>query len=174
MSNVPHRYIRGGTTPGCGAEDSVRIGRIVRTYGEPGKFYRATNLYLFTPDRVRKVWCQFSDPVRDDNVRNREPPFADRTYGEQEQLRPGPSRRPRVAMWSLCRSRDLDILVWARRRIDKPYGTSIKGGSQASPCDQDQLRACPVGPDPRHLSRRLASPGTAVAEVDFRQFGYDS
>ena len=55
----------------------------VRTFGEPGKFYRATNLYLFTPDRQRKVWCMFGDPMREDKVRIVNLAFADKTYGPQ-------------------------------------------------------------------------------------------
>jgi hypothetical protein len=56
---------------------------VVRTFGEPGKFYSATNLYLFTPDRLRKVWCMFGDPLREDKVRIVNLAFADRVHGPQ-------------------------------------------------------------------------------------------
>ena len=84
MSNTPHWYVRGGTTPGFSREDALRVSRLVRTYGEPGKFYRQTNLYLYTPDRVRKVWCMFGDPIREDKVRIVNLAFADQVYGLQD------------------------------------------------------------------------------------------
>ncbi|GCD88761.1 hypothetical protein [Nocardioides sp. LS1] len=84
MPDVPHWYVRGGTTPGFTRDDSLRVARLVRTFGEPGKFYRATNLYLYTPDRVRKVWCMFGDPIREDKVRIVNLAFADQVYGPQE------------------------------------------------------------------------------------------
>ena len=68
MSEVPPRYVRGGTTSGFSRENALRVSRLVRAFGEPGKFHRATNLYLYTPDRVRKVWCMFGDPIREDTV----------------------------------------------------------------------------------------------------------
>lgn len=84
MPDTPHWYIRGGTTPGFSREDALRVARLVRTFGEPGKFHRATNLYLYTPDRVRKVWCMFGDPVREERVRIVNLAFTDRVYGPQE------------------------------------------------------------------------------------------
>lgn len=83
MSDVPHWYIRGGTTPGFSREDALRVSRLIRTYGEPGRFYAQTNLYLYTPDRVRKVWCQFGNPIREEKVRIVNLAFADKTYGLQ-------------------------------------------------------------------------------------------
>ena len=29
----------------------MRVARLVRTFGEPGKIYNATNLHMYTPDR---------------------------------------------------------------------------------------------------------------------------
>jgi hypothetical protein len=98
--SAPHWYVRGGTTPGFSREDSLRVARLVRTFGEPGKFHRATNLYLFTPDRVRKVWCMFGDPVKEEKVRIVNLAFADKTYGRSAtSIRPGstPSRCLRAA-----------------------------------------------------------------------------
>lgn len=82
--SAPHWYVRGGTTPGFSRDDALRVSRLVRTYGEPGKFYRATNLYLYTPDRVRKVWCMFGNPVQEEKVRIVNLAFADQVYGPQE------------------------------------------------------------------------------------------
>ena len=84
MSSTPHWYVRGGTTPGFTREDALRVSRLVRTFGEPGRFYRQTNLYLFTPDRVRKVWCMFGDPIREEKVRIVNLAYADQAYGPQE------------------------------------------------------------------------------------------
>ncbi|KAB2806916.1 hypothetical protein F9L07_28180 [Pimelobacter simplex] len=83
MPDVPHWYVRGGRTPGFTTADSERVARIVRTFGEPGKFYRQTNLYLFTVDRVRKVWCMHSDPPRNDNVRIVNLAYANQVHGPQ-------------------------------------------------------------------------------------------
>lgn len=84
MPDDPHWYVRGGTTPGFSVRDSVRVGRIIRTFGEPGKFWRRTNLYLFTEDRARKFWCMFSIPPGDGgDVRIVNLAFADKTYGPQ-------------------------------------------------------------------------------------------
>lgn len=81
---APHWWVRGGRTPGFSAADSVRVGRIVRTFGEPGKFWRSTNLYLFTEDRARKFWCIFSSPPGDgSDVRIVNLAHADKTYGPQ-------------------------------------------------------------------------------------------
>ena len=84
MPDVPHWYVRGGRTPGFSEQDAVRVGRIVRTFGEPGKFWRRTNLYLFTEDRARKFWCMFSEPPGDgSDVRIVNLAHADKTYGPQ-------------------------------------------------------------------------------------------
>lgn len=85
MPDVPHWYVRGGRTPGFTTTDSVRVGRVVRTFGEPGKFWKRTNLYLFTEDRARKFWCIFSVPPGDgSDVRIVNLAHADKTYGPQQ------------------------------------------------------------------------------------------
>jgi len=40
-----------GETPGTDRADFIRAGKVIRTFGEPGKFYHLTRLYLFTHDR---------------------------------------------------------------------------------------------------------------------------
>lgn len=41
---APHSYVVHGRSPGLTMDDYVRVGRIIRTFGEPGKFYNSTNL----------------------------------------------------------------------------------------------------------------------------------
>lgn len=82
--SAPHWYVVEGRTLGLTREDYIRAGRVIRTFGEPGKFWSYTNLYLFTEDRSRKFWCMWSDPVRPDH----DPTLinlakTDRTYGPQ-------------------------------------------------------------------------------------------
>jgi hypothetical protein len=64
--SAPHWYVVDGRTEGMTHEDYVRAGRVIRTFGEPGRFYSMTNLYLFTEDRRLKFWCMWSSPPRDD------------------------------------------------------------------------------------------------------------
>lgn len=78
---APHWWVKGGRTPGFTADDSRRVGRVVRTFGEPGRFYATTNLYLFTPDRLRKMWCMFGEKPKPPSIVNLA--MADRTYGPQ-------------------------------------------------------------------------------------------
>ena len=52
MPDTPHEYgVRGKTLD---EEDFVRAVRVIRTFGEPGKFYSMTNVYLVSPDGTRK------------------------------------------------------------------------------------------------------------------------
>lgn len=63
------------------AEDFVRAGRVIRTFGVPGKFWSYSNIYLTSPDGRLKWWTM--DPVADDtDLINRA--TTDRTYGPQE------------------------------------------------------------------------------------------
>src|SRR4051794_27437611 len=41
---APHWYIAAGRTPGLTMEDFALAGRVIRTFGEPGKFWKRTNL----------------------------------------------------------------------------------------------------------------------------------
>ncbi|WP_166389593.1 hypothetical protein [Nocardioides ochotonae] len=78
---APHWYVRGGGTPGFTRDDSRRVGRVVRTFGEPGKFWKRTNLYLFTEDRARKFWCMFGEVPKPPGIVNLA--HATRVYGPQ-------------------------------------------------------------------------------------------
>lgn len=86
--SAPHWYVVEGRTPGLTHDDFVRAGRVIRTFGEPGKFYSMTNVYLFANGRLGprtlKFWCMWSSPPNDDT----DPTLinlatTDRTYGPQ-------------------------------------------------------------------------------------------
>lgn len=53
---APHSYVVLGRTAGMTAEDYVRAGRVIHTFGQPAKFYGMTNLYLTSPDGHLKWW----------------------------------------------------------------------------------------------------------------------
>lgn len=80
--SAPHWWILLGRTPGLDAADFRRIGEVIRTFGEPGKFYSYTNLYLYTRDRRLWFWCMWGSPPGDQpdlvNVAT-----TDRKYGPQ-------------------------------------------------------------------------------------------
>lgn len=80
---APHWYVVHPRTPGMTRADFVRVGRIVRTFGEPGKFWNRTNLYLFTEDRRLKFWCMWGCPPEPSHARLVNLATSDRTYGEQ-------------------------------------------------------------------------------------------
>jgi hypothetical protein len=80
---APHWYVMPGRTPGFRTADAWRVGRIVRTFGEPGKFWRHTQLYLFTPDRARKFWMMWEVPFKPERHRLVNLGTTERTYGEQ-------------------------------------------------------------------------------------------
>lgn len=61
--SAPHWYVVQGKTPDLTYEDYVRIGRVIRTFGEPGNFYGITNLYLYSEDRRLKYWCMWGHDV---------------------------------------------------------------------------------------------------------------
>ena len=43
---APHEYVVGDRTPGLTAADCVRAARVIRTFGTPAKFFKATRTYL--------------------------------------------------------------------------------------------------------------------------------
>lgn len=46
---APHEYVVAGKTPGLTEDDIARAAHVIRTYGEPMKFYKQTRIYLVTP-----------------------------------------------------------------------------------------------------------------------------
>lgn len=46
---APHEYVAFNRTEGLTKEDFVRAAHVIRTFGEPHKFYKTTRIYLTTP-----------------------------------------------------------------------------------------------------------------------------
>ena len=77
---APHSYVVQGRTMGMAAADYVRAGRVIHTFGQPGKFYGMTSIYLTSPDGQVKWWTMDPD-VRDTTLINQA--TTDRLYGVQ-------------------------------------------------------------------------------------------
>ena len=84
MRTAPHFYIVAGRTPGIAYDDFIRAGRVVRTFGEAGRFWRTTRLYLFNEDRSLLYWVIWSSPPKDDDARGINMATALRTFGPQD------------------------------------------------------------------------------------------
>ena len=55
---APHHYIVEGRTPGVTHEDMVRAARVIHTFGQPGKYYSLTKIYLVSPDGKSRWWTE--------------------------------------------------------------------------------------------------------------------
>ena len=77
---APHEYVVLGRTQGITREDFVRAGRVIRTFGQPGKFWHSTNIYLTTDDGW-KFWTM-DEQVTDTDLINRA--TVDKVYGPQD------------------------------------------------------------------------------------------
>lgn len=64
-------------------EEILRVGRIIRTFGEPGKFYSRTGLYLYTTDRRMKFWAMWGDDPTPEDANLINLATTERVYGEQ-------------------------------------------------------------------------------------------
>lgn len=78
---APHDYVVAGRNPELTREDFVRAGAVIRTFGQPGRFYRSTNIYLTGPDR-RWKWWTMDRRVADTDLINRA--TTDQVYGPQD------------------------------------------------------------------------------------------
>ena len=78
--SAPHWYVVLGRTRGMDRDDFVKVAELIRTYGEPGKFYSRVGLYLFNPERTHKVWSM-DENVKDTDLINLA--HTDRLYGPQ-------------------------------------------------------------------------------------------
>jgi hypothetical protein len=67
---APHEYVNAGRTPGFTAEDCVRAARVIRTFGQPMKFYSTTRIYL-TDAQGWKYWDMAGADVRESGIINR-------------------------------------------------------------------------------------------------------
>lgn len=57
-ATAPHDYIVAGRSPGVTQEDIVRAARVICTFGQPGKYYAVTKIYLTSPDGVHRWWTE--------------------------------------------------------------------------------------------------------------------
>ena len=55
---APHRYVVENRTPGVTHEDMVRAARVIHTFGQPGKYYSLTKIYLVSPDGKYRWWTE--------------------------------------------------------------------------------------------------------------------
>jgi SAM-dependent methyltransferase len=76
--SAPHDYVVLGRCP-LTRDDFVRAGAVIRTFGQPGKFYRSTNIYLTHGDWK---WRTMDAAVSDTDLINRA--TTDRVYGKQD------------------------------------------------------------------------------------------
>lgn len=99
--SAPHWYVVAGRTEGFTLADAIRVGRVIRTYGEPGKFYSMTNLYLPVPGRVpMKCWAMWGDEPKDTDADLINLATTERVYGPQrdfDEARLAALRLPRPA-----------------------------------------------------------------------------
>lgn len=75
---APHEYVVLGRTDGICAEDFVRAARVIHTFGQPGKFWNNTNIYL-TNDRMK--WWTMDSELVETGLINRA--TTDKVYGPQ-------------------------------------------------------------------------------------------
>jgi len=66
-SAAPHEYVVAGKTPGLSGDDVARAAHVIRTYGEPMKFYNDTRIYLATP-MGWKHWDMQGATIEDNRV----------------------------------------------------------------------------------------------------------
>jgi hypothetical protein len=77
--SAPHDYVVLGRTSGLTREDFVRAGAVIRTFGQPGKFYNSTNVYLTAGGWK---WWTMDPRVKDTDLINRA--TTERSYGRQD------------------------------------------------------------------------------------------
>lgn len=67
---APHEYVTADRTPGFTRDDSVRAARVIRTFGQPAKYYQTTRIYL-EDGRGWKYWDMANDDVTVSGIINR-------------------------------------------------------------------------------------------------------
>ncbi|MBX3196463.1 MAG: class I SAM-dependent methyltransferase [Microbacteriaceae bacterium] len=89
---APHWYVVRGRTEGMTDSDYIRAGAVIRTFGEPGKFYDTTNIYLTSPDGSLRWWTMDAS-VASTGLINQA--TTEVSYGEQN------APRTRSGQWSV-------------------------------------------------------------------------
>lgn len=79
-ATAPHSYIVHPKTTGLAPEDYVRAAHVIHTFGQPGKYYSMTSIYLTSPDGRLKWWTMDEDLDRTDLINQA---TTDRLYGVQ-------------------------------------------------------------------------------------------
>lgn len=77
MPGVPHSYVVKGRT--MDPDDFERAVKVIRTFGQPGKFYGRTNIYLTLGDRK---WWTMGAPLEETIIINMA--TTDKVYGTQD------------------------------------------------------------------------------------------
>jgi SAM-dependent methyltransferase len=57
-TTAPHDYVVQDRTPGVTHDDIVRAARVISTFGQPGKYYSVTKIYLEGPDGQHRWWTE--------------------------------------------------------------------------------------------------------------------
>jgi SAM-dependent methyltransferase len=57
-ATAPHHYVVENRTAGVTHEDMVRAARVIHTFGQPGKYYSLTKIYLVSPDGRCRWWTE--------------------------------------------------------------------------------------------------------------------
>lgn len=57
-ATAPHHYVVEGRTPGVTHQDMVRAARVIHTFGQPGKYYSMTKIYLVSPNGKYRWWTE--------------------------------------------------------------------------------------------------------------------
>jgi SAM-dependent methyltransferase len=55
---APHHYVVENRTSGVTHDDMVRAARVIHTFGQPGKYYSLTKIYLVSPDGKCRWWTE--------------------------------------------------------------------------------------------------------------------
>ncbi|WP_345803038.1 methyltransferase [Microbacterium sp. AZCO] len=79
--SAPHDYIVAGRTAGITPDEFRRAAHVIHTFGEPGRFWRSTNIYLTHPGIPHRWWTMDAD-LDDTDLINRA--VNDRVYGLQD------------------------------------------------------------------------------------------
>lgn len=84
--SAPHEYVVTGRTSGISAGDLVRAAHVIRTFGEPMKFYKTTRIYLVTGNGW-KHWDMQGGTIDDPTVGVINRCRVDHVYGIQNMPR---------------------------------------------------------------------------------------